>query len=445
MTNWINNLSPQVIEQILETAFLWFVVVDRDARISFINDEYCNFLEVNREDVIGKHVGEVIENSEMHLVIEKGAADIATPHFIKGTYMLPNRIPIYVDGEIAGAFGSVIFRDINDWKKLNSHVRKSLEEIEKNTKLSDNPILSLSDMIGSSNSIRKIKETITLVAPTKLPVLIEGEIGTGKELCARSIHRLSDRAEHPFIKVNCSAIPKELLEIELFGKWDGTTLKRGRISLAEGGTILLQEINELPQTIQAKLLKVIQEGAIQPVGSDEEIQINTRVLLSSNVPLIDLVKSKHFREDLFYRIQSITLQVPPLRERIEDLPDLIHTFVNKFCAEAGRRNIKVHRKVFWVLQNYDWPGNIRELQNIIQAIVHLVDGEQITADILPLHLLRQQMKYSRSNGTLEEILAHVEGQVIKEYLEVEKDKTIIAEKLGISRSTLYEKIKKHNL
>ncbi|KGR80514.1 sigma-54 interaction domain-containing protein [Ureibacillus manganicus] len=445
MGECIKNLSPKVIEQILETSFSWFVVVDKNARIIYINKEYCDFLEVERENVIGKYVGEVIENSEMHLVIEKGVAQIAAPHYIKGNYMLPNRIPIYVDGEIVGAFGSVMFRDVNDWKKLNSHVQKTLEKIDENMKSTMESLNSLPSLIGSSNAIRKIKETISIIAPTKLPVLIEGEIGSGKELCARSIHHLSDRYEKPFVNINCSIIPIDLLEVELFGKWDGTNLKKGRLSLADGGTIYIQEINELPFTIQAKLLKMIQEGTIQPVGTDHEISINTRVLVSSNIPLLDLVKAKKFREDLFYRIQSITLLVPPLRERIEDLPELIQTFINKFCAEAGRRTIKVHRKVLWALQNYDWPGNVRELQNIIQAIVHLADGEEITEDSLPFHLRRKPSNFIRSNGTLEEILSHVEGQVIKEYLEVEKDKNKIAEQLGISRSTLYEKIKKHNL
>lgn len=445
MEDWIRKLSTPVIEQILETAFFWFVLVDRNARILYINEEYCNFLEVKREEAIGKPVTEVIENSEMHLVMERGKTDIAAPQFIKGNYMLANRVPLYIDGEIVGAFGSVIFRDVNDWKKLSSHVRNTLEKIGKNLKSYEGAFYSLSDMVGSSSSIRKIKETISMIAPTDLPVVIEGEIGTGKEICAKSIHQLSDRTENPFIKIDCSTIPKELLEYELFGNWDGTTLKKGRIQLAEGGTVYFEEVNELPITIQAKLLKLIQESTIQPVGTDHEIAINTRVIISSNMSLLELVKSKLFREDLFYRIQSITIQIPPLRERIEDLPELIHTFLTQYCHETGRRGIKVHRKALWILQNYTWPGNIRELQNVIHAIVHLVGGDIITEDVLPLHIKRRHKSFNRTNGTLEEILLHVEGQVIQEYLEVEKDKSKIAEKLGISRSTLYEKIKKHNL
>ncbi|KGR74077.1 sigma-54 interaction domain-containing protein [Ureibacillus sinduriensis] len=445
MGDWLKFLTADVISQILETAFQWFVVVDREAKIIYINDEYCHFLEVRREEAIGKHVADIIENTEMHLVMEQGIAQIASPHYIKGTYMLANRVPIVVDGEIIGAFGSVIFRDMNDWKKLSSHVRKTMDQIETNMNQYRESFYNFADIRGISQTIRKIKETIATIAPTKLPVLIEGEIGTGKEMFAQSIHGLSDRAENYFVKVNCSAIPKDLLEEEIFGKWEGDRdIKKGRIQRAEGGTLFIEEVHELPITLQAKLLKALQDQKIQPLGTEEEISVDVRYILSTNISLAEMVKSKHFREDLFYKIQAITLQIPPLRNRIEDLPELIQTFLSKYSIEAGRRGIKIDRKAWWCLQHYDWPGNVRELQNVLQAIIHLADGNQITIDVLPPHI-RRQKTLSRSNGTLEEMLFQIEGRILQEHLENEKDKMKIAKKLGISRSTLYEKIKKHNL
>lgn len=447
MEDWIKNLPGPAIKQILETAFPWFVVVDRNAKIIYLNEGYCNFLEVKREDAIGKHVADVIENSEMHLVIEKGTPDIAAPQYIKGTYMLANRIPIVIDGEIIGAFGSVTFRDLNDWKKLSSHVRKTLDQIETNMKQYRESFYSLSDIKGTSNSMRKIKETITMIAPTKLPVLIEGETGTGKEMFAQSIHRLSDQVDHPFVKINCSTIPKELLEGELFGKWDSAEqrIKSGGIQRAQGGTLFIEEISELPTTLQAKLLKVMQDEKVQPAGTDEVIPVDVRIIVGSNLSLAGLVKEKQFREDLFYLIQAITLQIPPLRDRIEDLPELIQTFMHKFSSEVSRQDFKLSRKAWLLLQQYNWPGNVRELKNVLKAIIQLSNGEQITEDALPIYIRRQKPDYTRINGTLEEILFQVEEQILQEYLENEKDKMRIAEKLGISRSTLYEKIKKHNL
>lgn len=446
MKNWLELLSPEMMSQILETAFQWFVVVDRDAKIIYINDEYCRFLEISREEAIGQHVADVIENSEMHLVMETGTAQIAAPHYIKGTYMLPNRVPIVVDGEIIGAFGSVVFRDMNDWKKLSSHVRKTMDQIETHMNQYRESFYNFDDIKGFSQTIRKIKETITTIAPTKLPVLIEGEIGTGKEMFAQSIHGLSNRAEKYFVKINCSSIPKEMLEEELFGKWSANQdFKKGRIQRAEGGTLFIQEVNELPITLQSKLLKALQDQTIQPLGAEEEIPVDVRFILSSNASLAEMVKNKQFREDLFYKIQAITLQVPPLRDRIEDLPELIQTFLSQYSAEAGRRGIKIERKAWHCLQQYNWPGNVRELQNVLQAIVHLAEGDHITLDVLPLHIRRQKTSFSRSSGTLDEMLFQVERQILQDYLENEKDKQQIAKKLGISRSTLYEKIKKHNL
>ncbi|MFJ8234534.1 sigma-54 interaction domain-containing protein [Ureibacillus sp. NPDC094379] len=447
MQELINNLSASVITQILETAFQWFVVVDQDANIIYINNEYCQFLEVNREDAVGKHVTDVIENTEMHEILETGRTDIAAPQYIKGTYMLANRVPLIVDGQIVGAFGSVIFRDMSDWKKLSSHVRITIEQIEATLKHFPESFYSLCDIKGSSNAIKKIKETIAMIAPTKLPVLIEGEIGTGKEMIAQSIHGLSDRLDHHFVKINCATIPKELLEEELFGKWDviRNRWKKGRIQLAHRGTLFIEEISDLPLPLQAKLLKVIQEERVQPVDSDEEIPVDLRVIVSTNMALIDQVKAKLFREDLFYRIQAITIQIPPLRERIEDLPELVETFMSKVCAEAGRRHISIDGKILRLLQTYDWPGNVRELQNVLQAMVQLTNGDQISEEILPIYIRRQKTNYVPGNGTLEEILFEVEGQILQQQLNRETNKLKVAEKLGISRSTLYEKIKKHNL
>ena len=447
MENLQKNLSASVLAEILENAFQWFVVVDEDSKILYINQDYCNFLEVKREEAIGQPVADVIENTKMHEVIESGIPNIASPHYIKGTYMLANRVPLFVDGKIVGAFGSVIFRDMSDWKKLSSHVRTTMERIQLN--IEDNSYIEykLSDIKGNSPAIRKIKETIEIIAPSDLPVLIEGESGTGKDMFAHSIHQLSDRSDSLFVKVNCAAIPPDLLEKELFGFYDYNTgtFQNGRYKQADNGTLYIDEVGALPLTLQAKLLRAMQEEEISPLNSEKSEKVNVRIVVSSNVPLSQLIGEKRFREDLFYRLQAITVQIPPLRERMEDFVELLNYFLQKFMLQAGRRSVTLATKTREILQSYHWPGNVRELQNILQAAVYLAENDIILPSALPSQIKLSNVPSFQTTGTLEDILAEVEKKVLQSYLEEELDKTKIAKQLGLSRSTLYEKIKKHNL
>ncbi|WP_277586183.1 sigma-54 interaction domain-containing protein [Psychrobacillus antarcticus] len=447
MENLQHYLPTSVLAEILENAFQWFVVVDADSKILYINEDYCRFLEVKREEAIGKPVADIIENTKMHEVIKSGIPDNASPHYIKGTYMLANRVPLFVDGKIVGAFGSVIFRDMSDWKKLSSHVRNTMERIQLNIEDNSYTEYRLESIKGSSPAIRKIKDTIEIIAPSDLPVLIEGESGTGKDMFAHSIHQLSERSDCPFVKVNCAAIPADLLEKELFGVYNllTGTVHNGRIKQADNGTIYIDEISALPLTLQAKLLRAMQEEEILPLNADNSEKVNVRIVVSSNISLSQLIEEKKFREDLFYRLQAITLKIPPLRERMEDFVDLLNYFLQKFMLQAGRRSVTLATKTREILQSYHWPGNVRELQNILQAAVYLAENDIILPSALPSQIKLRNVPSFQTTGTLEDILAEVEKKVLQSYLEEEYDKIRIAKQLGLSRSTLYEKIKKHNL
>lgn len=440
-------LSTSVLAEILENAFQWFVVVDADSKILYINKDYCSFLEVKREEAIGKPVADIIENTKMHEVIKSGVPDNASPHYIKGTYMPANRVPLFVDGKIVGAFGSVIFRDMSDWKKLSSHVRNTMERIQLNIEDNSYTEYRLGDIKGTSPTIRKVKETIEIIAPSDLPVLIEGESGTGKDMFAHSIHQLSERSDYPFVKVNCAAIPPELLEKEIFGVLDHNngTLRNGRYKQADKGTLYIDEISALPLTLQAKLLRAMQEEEITHLNSENSEKVNVRIVVSSNVALSKLIEEKKFRADLYYRLQAITLSIPPLRERMEDFIDILNYFLQKFMLQAGRRHITLATKTREILQSYHWPGNVRELQNILQAAVFLAENDIILPSALPSQIKLSNVPSFQTTGTLEDILAEVEKKVLQSYLEEESDKIRIAKQLGLSRSTLYEKIKKHNL
>ncbi|PIC62938.1 sigma-54-dependent Fis family transcriptional regulator [Sporosarcina sp. P13] len=447
MEKLATNLPEYVVNQILENAFQWFVVVDQQARILYINDDYCKFLKIGRKEAIGMPVNEVIENTRMHEVVKSGEEHIASPHFIKGMYMLANRIPLKVDGEIIGAFGSVIFRDLHDWHHLSSHVKQTLEKITIGTKPSDELSYQLSDIKGSSAAICTIKDTIRMIAPSDLPILIQGESGTGKELFAHSIHQLSDRSDKPLIKVSCAAIPPDLLEEELFGhrKTSSTAERNGRIHLADGGTLFLNDIGSLPLPVQVKLLRVLNNGAIDSLNSHQSEKINIRVIASTNQPLTELIEAQQFRKDLYYRIQAITLQVPPLRERMEDFSEITSFMFHKAIAKAGKRDLVLAEETMNYLHAYQWPGNIRELQNVIQAAVYLTSGDTVHPDALPAQVKKRTVQYVPSSRTLAESLEELEKTIIQETLEQFPDKKEAALLLGVSKSTFYEKLKKYDL
>ncbi|HSO58023.1 MAG TPA: sigma 54-interacting transcriptional regulator [Paenisporosarcina sp.] len=447
MDSVFQQLPETVLAQILENAFEWFVVVDKDCRILYINEEYCRFLEVHRDQAIGQPVEEIIENTKMHEVVKTGIAHVASPHYIKGTYMLANRVPLIVDGEIVGAFGSVVFRDMTDWKKLSSHVRTTMEKIQLTSIDSNHNFYRLEDIKGSSQAIRSIKETIQMIAPSDLSVLIEGESGTGKELFAQSIHEQSDRADLPFVKINCAAIPAELLEAEIFGSYNESKnqYKKGRFELADKGTLFIDEIGAMPLTIQAKLLRAIQEGEIEPIGSQNPKQISVRIIAATNRPIEHLMEQGKFREDLYYRIQAITLRIPPLRERMEDFTELANTFLQQYILKAGKRRLVLASDTREYLQNYHWPGNVRELQNVMQAAVYLAEEEIIEPAALPDQIKQVRRKTTKQFVNLQAAIEDLERSMIQDLLKDGTDKKVIAQQLGLSRSTLYEKIKKHNL
>lgn len=447
MNSVFQQLPESVLTQILENAFQWFVVVDKDCRILYINEDYCRFLEVSRDEAIGQPVEEVIENTKMHEVIKSGIADVASPHYIKGTYMLANRVPLFVDGEIVGAFGSVVFRDMTDWKKLSSHVRTTMDKIHIGSSQDTFSPYRLKDITGSSQAIRSIKETIQMIAPSDLSVLIEGESGTGKELFAQSIHEQSERADLPFVKINCAAIPSELLEAEIFGSYSESKdlYRKGRFEMADRGTLFIDEIGAMPLTIQAKLLRTIQDGQIEPIGPQMSKQINVRIIAATNRPLEHLIEQGRFREDLYYRIQAITLRIPPLRDRMDDFTELVNTFLQQYMLKAGKRKLILAKQTREYLQNYHWPGNVRELQNVIQAAVYLAEQETIEPSALPEQLKQARRNKRKKFVNLQDAIDDLERNMIQDLLDEEKDKRVIAQHLGISRSTLYEKIKKYNL
>lgn len=300
-------------------------------------------------------------------------------------------------------------------------------------------------LIGESEKIREIFNAIAKAASTSATVLITGESGTGKELVARAIHYSSARASAQFVPVNCSAIPEELLESELFGHVKGAFTgavesRAGFFQTADGGTIFLDEISDTSLGMQAKLLRVLQNKEVCMVGSSRPRNVDVRIVASTNKDLHDLVKKEIFREDLYYRLNVITIDIPPLRDRNDDILLLIQHFTNKFAKDSSKPNPKFSDNALQVLRNYHWPGNVRELENVIQRLVVMTDGETIEVPDLPSLLRFSALHKAGLNRTL----AEVEAEYIQNVLtSVDGNITQAAEILGIDRKTLRTKLKKN--
>jgi len=291
-----------------------------------------------------------------------------------------------------------------------------------------------------------VLETIYQVAPATSTVLIQGESGTGKELVARAIHRQSPRASKAFVAINCAAIPVTLLESELFGHERGAftgafARREGRFKLADGGTLFLDEVSELDPMVQAKLLRVIQEGEFERLGGTQTIRSDVRLIASTNRSLVDLVREGKFREDLFYRLHVITITLPPLRERAEDIPLLAQHFLARF-AERNRKEVHaISREAMELLLAHDWPGNVRELENTIEHAVVLCRGDTIRAEDLPDLIAREDHARRYLTIQLGTPLEEIEQQVIQQTLHMTKgNKRLAAQLLGIATRTIYRKI-----
>ncbi|NWF56894.1 MAG: sigma-54-dependent Fis family transcriptional regulator [Syntrophaceae bacterium] len=311
------------------------------------------------------------------------------------------------------------------------------------------------EIVGNSAEVQKLKEQIKIVAPTNGWVLITGENGTGKELVARGIHRLSLRGEKPFVEVNCAAIPEELIESELFGHEKGSftgalTRKRGKFDLAHEGTLFLDEIADMSLKTQAKILRILQEQKFERVGGTEMIYIDVRVIAATNRDLMEEIQKGKFREDLYYRLNVIPLSVPPLRERKSDIPLLVEHFIGEFCHENNKEPKKVSPEALELLASYSWPGNVRELKNIVERMVIMTRGSVIEAKDIP-DPIREQPKPPLEFSFFDfDLLRDARREfekrfIIKKLSENDENISKTAEMIGIERSNLHRKIKTYEI
>jgi PAS domain S-box-containing protein len=431
-------------------------LLDKDGKMIYMNRAFTDFLNLPSEEVIGKQVTEINPTTRFMYVLKNKQAEIAWKHkFHNGREAIVHRIPIFDDaGNVIGGFGMILFEDLNAMKEVMERCRV----LDKELKLYKNEIAKLNtakyitdDIKGDSPAITKCKKKVNKMARVNSNVMILGESGVGKELFAHAIHNESERRDEPFVSINCSAIPENLIESELFGYEEGsfTGAKKGgsvgKFELANGGTIFLDEIGDMPYHMQAKLLRVIQEKEIVRVGGKTNISLNVRIICATHKNLDEMVKQGKFREDLYYRLNVLTLEVPPLRERREDVACLANIFLNIFYKESGLyRNIP--ENVMKILMGYDWPGNVRELRNVVEKMSVNAEDVNISISDVPPYLINSSMKskYEVQASGLKEIIDSIEKEIIINTLkECNHNKSEAAKKLNIPRATLYRKLEEY--
>ena len=432
------TLSSERFEAVLQSLSEGVMTVDSNWRITCFNNAAERILGVPRSEALGKHCYEVLKANTcrgacpLRYTIEKGVPVMELTVYFTNSQGI--KVPVSIstavfrdrEGKVIG--GVETFRDLREVEWFRKEVEKSY---------------TFEDIISKSPKIKKILDILPTIADSDSTVLITGESGTGKELFARAIHNLSRRRNKPFVAVNCGGFPDTLIESELFGYEAGaftgaTKAKPGRFALAKGGTLFLDEIGDLPPLLQVKLLRVLQERTYEPLGSVKTEKADVRIVSATHHNLEDTVKEGRFREDLYFRINVIKLHIPPLRERKEDVPLLINYFINRFSTLQGKSISGISSDALSLLMNYSYPGNVRELENIIEHGCVLCPGGLIRLEHLPEWLYPGQAKEKMSTG-----LKEMEKELILSALRKHNwNRLAAAKELGIHKTTLFRKIKK---
>lgn len=433
--------------------------VDSECRVVIMNKAFLDYLGLEHKDVVGKYLPEIDPFVRLPLVLKTGKAEIGQRHRFKdGREVIVHRIPLFHEGRLIGGAGIILIDDLDYLynmaveghliKNLNPQNPGNADEIYKSK-------YTFEDIFTRSLQGNMCKEKAKNYARTDFTVLITGESGVGKELFAHAIHHESKRRDKPFIRINCASIPETLIESELFGYEEGAftgARKKGRVGkfeVANGGTIFLDEIGDLPLDMQAKLLRVLQENEIERVGSNKIINIDVRVIAATNCDLMEKVRDGKFRTDLFYRLNVLNLAIPSLKERREDIPLLIEHFITSMYQGYGMYK-KFPDDIIEILRSYSWPGNVRELKNIVTNIVVNAEDDVVHEHNIPKFILENSTAWeidmakrrAPSEGSLKSVLSRIEQEIIQETLEkCNNNKAEAAKLLGMTRMSLYRKLK----
>ncbi len=449
--------SIDTLSDILDTENYGMCVVDKNGYI--IKWNYEKFLHIKASAAIGRHVTEVLQNTRLHVVAKTGEAELRQLQDINGKMVITNRIPLMLDGELIGAAGTILFKDIRELDDLSRRMARledSFREYQDEIAKMYASHYHFSDILTQNPEIKRLKLLAETVAPSEATVLIQGESGTGKELFAQAIHNGSLVSRHPFISINCASIPKELMEAELFGYENGafTGARKeghiGKFELAGEGTLFLDELGNMPYDMQIKLLRVLENKTFVRLGGTTQIPFKARIIAATNENLTEAVSAHSFRADLYYRLNVISLNIPPLKARPEDIRLLSMHLLEQMSSQHSGRSMTIAEESIRLLQMHDWPGNIRELRNVMQRASIICEGDVV----YPKHLPEYIQAYGAASGPSGETdgshyhqeIARLEKQLISQALEdCHHNHAAAARTLGIHRSLLYKKIKEYQL
>ncbi|MBC7105060.1 MAG: sigma 54-interacting transcriptional regulator [Firmicutes bacterium] len=462
----------QLMDTIMDVAFEYIGVVDREGRVIYASEGSARRLGLDRRAMLGRRMREVRGDCLMETVARTGVPQLGRIWRAAGKATPVMVLPIVENGVVTGAICKSIFASLEEAREFMDRLR--LHQVaaagRDPGRAEEGAADPFATIVGESEEIRKSKELARRAAATDATVLLLGESGTGKELFARAIHQASRRSGKPFVRVNCAGIPEALRESELFGYEEGAFTgarkggKPGKFELANGGTIFLDEIGDMKLSMQAKLLRVLQEGEIEKVGSTRSHRVDVRVIAATNRNLYERVQQGEFREDLYYRLDVVTLEIPPLRRRREDIPLIAEHYVELLAHKMAREVPQLDPEVLALFQAYPWPGNVRELVNVLEAGLCFCPGPTLRVEHLPPHFLARARHAApgRRGGAraasppgcdaaagprrLGRLLHDTEFVALQEALEMAKgNKKRAAALLGISRSSFYNKLRRYGL
>ncbi|GAA5232159.1 sigma-54-dependent Fis family transcriptional regulator [Verticiella sediminum] len=459
------DFAGDILRHFITSPYEAINVVDAQGILRYMSPVHRQFFKLLPDQGLGRPVKEVIENTRLDAVLRSGKAEIGQVQEMRGTTRVVSRTPILDrQNRIVGAIGQVMFKSPDAMQEMSaeiSRLRKEVNFYRRELSSLERQSRGLDAIIGNSGPVSRLKEQIIRIAPLDVPVLLLGESGVGKDVVAHAIHMLSPRSNQPMVVVNSAALPVSLVESELFGYESGAFTgadrkgRPGKFEQADQGSLFLDEIGDMPLDIQVKLLRTLQDGTFQRVGSERQRRSNFRLISASNRDFNSMLGNGSFRLDFFYRISAVTLHLPPLRDRPEDIPALVEAFLKNFAARHGVPVKDIQPAALRQLQSLSWPGNIRELQHVIERAAIFCTGEEISgADIETAGETRgsyhlDSVRISElaapvppsSHSSMKEVTDQVEIDLILGVLQRNHgNKKKTAETLGISRSYLYKRL-----